>query len=210
MPLLNQRITELTENTTPAPDDYVPHVDRSDTTMAISGTTKFIKILNLLKRVFLSDDTELAWGAVDDGQFVKRSGADLVGASLAATDIPANLKLKTIVFIFDGGGSVIATGVHGDIPIHFNGTIQSAELYADQSGSIEIDVWKDVKANFPPTDADSITAAAPPTLSSDDFSEDSTLTGWATALSAGDVLRFNVDSVTTIQHATLALKVLAS
>lgn len=49
MPLLNQRITELTENTAPAADDYIPHVDRSDTTMAISGTTKFTTLANLWK-----------------------------------------------------------------------------------------------------------------------------------------------------------------
>lgn len=49
MSLLNQRITELTENTSPAPDDYVPHVDRSDTSMAISGTTKYWQLATIWK-----------------------------------------------------------------------------------------------------------------------------------------------------------------
>jgi hypothetical protein len=44
-----------------------------------------------------------------------------------------------------------------------------------------------------------------PTLSSAQKSEDTTLTGWTTALSAGDILRFNVDSVAIIARVTLAL-----
>jgi len=73
------------------------------------------------------------------------------------------------------------------------------------SGDIVVDIWKDSYADFPPVDADSITASTPPTLSSADKSQDTTLTGWTTALSAGDVLRFNVDSVATITQATLYL-----
>jgi hypothetical protein len=38
-------------------------------------------------------------------------------------------------------------------------------------------------------------------------SEDATLTGWTTAVAAGDTLRFNVDSVTTITRVVLTLEV---
>ena len=61
-------------------------------------------------------------------------------------------------------------------------------------------------ANFPPLDADSITASAPPTLSAEQKSEDATLTGWTTTFAAGDVLAFNVDSVTTVERVTLSLR----
>ncbi len=107
----------------------------------------------------------------------------------------------------DGGGQAITTGIKGDISIPYNCTISSAVLLADQSGSIVIDVWKDVIANFPPTVADTITASAKPTLSSATNSTDSTLTGWTTAVSAGDILRFKVDSATTVQRVTLVLNV---
>lgn len=107
----------------------------------------------------------------------------------------------------DGGGSTITTGVKGYIEIPFAGTIVQATLLADQSGSIVIDVWKDTYANYPPTDADSITAAAPPTISTATKSQDSTLTGWTTSITAGDILGFNVDSVTTITQVTLILKI---
>lgn len=114
----------------------------------------------------------------------------------------------TANFIIDGGGAVISTGIWGDIVIDFACTIVGATLLADQSGSIVIDIWKDTYANFPPTDADSITAAAPPTLAAATKSQDTTLTGWTTTISAGDVLRFNVDSAATVTRVTLALELL--
>lgn len=114
---------------------------------------------------------------------------------------------STAGITIDGGGSTITTGVKGYIEIPFAGTIVQATLLADQSGSIVIDVWKDTYANYPPTDADSITAAAPPTISTATKSQDSTLTGWTTSITAGDILGFNVDSVTTITQATLILKI---
>jgi hypothetical protein len=36
-------------------------------------------------------------------------------------------------------------------------------------------------------------------------SQDTTLTGWTTAVAAGDILRFNVDSATTVTRVTLSL-----
>jgi hypothetical protein len=113
----------------------------------------------------------------------------------------------TINFIIDGGGSAITTGVKGDVQVDFDCTILSATALADQSGSIVVDVWKDTYANFPPTDADSITASAPVTISTATKSTDSTLTGWTTTITAGDILRFNVDSITTCERVTVALKV---
>jgi len=115
---------------------------------------------------------------------------------------------RTIGITIDGGGSTITTGEKGFIPAcPFAGTITAATLIADQSGSIVIDVWKDTYANAPPDDADSITASAPPTLSSAQKSQDTTLTGWTTSVSVGDVFGFNVDSATTVTRVTLVLSV---
>lgn len=108
-------------------------------------------------------------------------------------------------FIIDGGGSTITTGTKGDLSIPFVCTITSWTLLSDQSGSIQVDIWKDTFGNFPPTDADSITAAAPPLISSGNRGTGSSLTGWTTSIAAGDILRFNVDSVTSIQRVTVAL-----
>lgn len=120
---------------------------------------------------------------------------------------PSGLATGTINFIFDGGGSTITTGIKGDILVDFACHITSATLLANASGSFVVDIWKSTYAGFPSVDANSITASAPPTLSSAIKSQDVTLTGWNKDIAAGDILRFNVDSVTTVQRVTLGLKV---
>lgn len=114
---------------------------------------------------------------------------------------------STIQFLIDGGGSAITTGVKGYVEIPFDCTIVGVRALADQSGSIVVDIWKDSYANYPPVDADSITASAPVTISAATKSQDTTLTGWTTSLTEGQVLGFNVDSATTITRATIVLDV---
>jgi hypothetical protein len=126
--------------------------------------------------------------------------------TVALSDIDAVARTVAIAFVIDGGGSAIATGAKGDLMIPFDCTLESATLLADQSGSIVIDIWKDAYANYPPASADSITASAKPTLSSAAKSQDTTLTGWTTSVSAGQTLRFNVDSAATLTRVTLILK----
>ncbi|MBA7545183.1 hypothetical protein ES705_37547 [subsurface metagenome] len=115
--------------------------------------------------------------------------------------------LSALTFIIDGGGAVIAVGQKGHLVCPYNGDIQSAELEADQSGDIVIDIWKDVYGNYPPTDADSITAAAPPTISGALKAKDTTLTGWTTQVFKDDILAFNVDSCAAITRVTLTLHI---
>jgi hypothetical protein len=139
------------------------------------------------------------------GQFLKTSGA---GANPAWASVGASGAITTTCGItIDGGGAAITTGIKGDLHIPVACTITVATILADQSGSIVIDIWKDSYANFPPTDADSITASAPPTISGATKSQDSTLTGWTVSCAAGDILRFSVDSCTSITRAQLQLTV---
>jgi len=128
-----------------------------------------------------------------------------------AADLDAHhTNLADITFVIDGGGIAITTGQKGHIEISFACTIQQVTMLADQSGSIVVDIWKDTYANFLPTDADSITASAVPTITTATKSQDTTLTGWTTAIAAGDILAFNVDSCTTITRCTISLKVAKS
>lgn len=62
-------------------------------------------------------------------------------------------------------------------------------------------------SNYPPTVAGTISGSEKPTLSAAAKAEDTSLTTWTTAVAAGDILRFNVDSVTTITRALLVLEV---
>lgn len=138
---------------------------------------------------------------------VGANGTVLTAASGESTGLSWAAQYSTINFVIDGGGSAITTGIKGDVVVDCAATIVGVTTLADQSGSIVVDIWKDSYANFPPTDADSITASAPPTLSTAAASQDTTLTGWTTTIAAGDVLRFNVDSCTTCTRVTVALKV---
>ena len=112
----------------------------------------------------------------------------------------------TITYVIDGGGSAITTGEKGHLEIPFACTITGWTLLAAQSGSIVIDVWKDTYANFPPTVADTIAGSEKPTLSSAQKNQDLALGTWTTAVSAGDILAFNVDSASTVERITLSIR----
>lgn len=122
-------------------------------------------------------------------------------------DIASGLLTEVRQFVIDGGGAAITTGVKGDIEMPYACTITAVRLFADQVGSIVVDLWKDSYANYPPVVGDSITASAKPTLSSAIKSQDTTLTGWTTSISAGDTIRINVDSATTVTRVTVSISV---
>ena len=106
---------------------------------------------------------------------------------------------------FDGGVESIGVGSQAVIRIEDSFTLTEWYLFSDQIGSLVIDVWLDTFANYPPTVSDTITASALPTLSSEDHASDVTLTGWTTTVTSGDIMKFNVNSVTGITQCTLIL-----
>lgn len=113
-------------------------------------------------------------------------------------------------YTIDGGGTVPALATLYWLEVPYKCTLTAVRLFADQSGSIVIDVWKDSYANYPPTVGDTITAAAKPTIAATNKSVDTTLTGWTTALAEGDVLYFKVDSVTSITKCLISLRTIRS
>jgi hypothetical protein len=116
----------------------------------------------------------------------------------------------TIQFIIDGGGSVITTGVKGDIMVPFNCTVLGWDIVADASGTIQVDIWKDTYANFPPTVADTITGTEKPALSSAQKNQDTALSSWTTTLNRNEWLRINVDASpvpATVTRVTVVIRV---
>lgn len=140
-----------------------------------------------------------------------RSLLNEASAASTVTDLGLdNTKVASISFVIDGGGAAITTGVKGYLQIPFGCTITQATQLADQSGSIVTNIWKCTYSQFDagsthPVSSDKITSSTPPTISTTYKSTDSTLTSWTTSISAGDILAFNVDSITTIQRNTLTL-----
>jgi hypothetical protein len=119
---------------------------------------------------------------------------------------------RQVTLVIDGGAATITTGVKGYISLPVAGVWKKWRLLSIDGtgpatvGNIVVDIWKDTYANYPPTVADTITAAAKPTLSGVNKNESTTLTGWTTAFNIGDVLGFNVDSVGTVTKVSLTLE----
>ena len=142
-----------------------------------------------------------------------RATSDLITAAIWNQDVvnnPIALAAGEIMITVDGGGAEIGTGIVGRAYLTDPWTIEQVTLGADQDGSVVVDIWKDTHANFPVTIADTITAAAKPTLSAADTYQDGTLSGWTTAISGGDWLFYNIDSVATITYLTIVLKLTRS
>lgn len=132
------------------------------------------------------------------------------GAGQLATFQPldTNVTSRVVGVTIDGMGSTPGTGVKGYFRVPYSGTITGWTMLADQSGSAVIDVWNTLNAI--PTVANTITAAALPTLSSQQYVTSNTLTGWNTTVAAGDVFGFNLNSATTVTRITLELYITAN
>lgn len=105
----------------------------------------------------------------------------------------------------DGAGSTLTIGLKQYLVVPFNCTITGWYIVSDQTGSIVLDVWKN--SGSVPTISNTITGTEKPSLSSQQFNSDTSLTSWTTNVTAGDIIAFNVDSVSTIQKATLTISV---
>lgn len=147
------------------------------------------------------------WYETDTGNvYLYDSSWHLIGGAVVVS------ARKQVVLIIDGFGTVITTGIKGFLSLPVAGTWKKWRLLSIDgagpatAGDIVVDIWKDTYANYPPTVADTITAAAKPTLSAANKNEDSTLAGWTTSFSAGDILGFNVDSVSTVTRVSLTLE----
>jgi hypothetical protein len=107
------------------------------------------------------------------------------------------------MYVIDGGGEVITTGSKGFLQLPFTGTITGWTVLSDQSGSIEIDVKKASYSDFPTTA--SIAGTDLPTLSTAQKNSSSSLTGWTTTITAGDILEFIVNSVTAVTRVSIII-----
>ena len=97
---------------------------------------------------------------------------------------------------WDGQGGFITTGLTRYFVAPYNATITGWSIVATgTSPTCTIDVWKIASGTALPTVANTITAAAIPALSTGNVIRSSTLTGWTTAITAGDILAFNIDAV---------------
>ena len=122
---------------------------------------------------------------------------DLITAAVWNQNVVANtiaLLPVALEFFIDGGDAVIQTGWKGVLESPFKGDIDRCTLLLDQAATLSLDIWRDTYANYPPTNADTITGANEPATAAADKDQDSTLTAWTTAFAAGDIFGWNVDA----------------
>jgi hypothetical protein len=146
----------------------------------------------------------LSSGTLGDGPYAVglNSSNAFTGANSFAQ---APVMLRAFGITMDYGASDIPTGVRGYRTVPYPCTIQSYIIHSPQTGDIQIALWKDVPANFPPTVADIISASAPVALSADNYDENTTLTGWTKDVAAKDVIAFNVVSNSGIKFAEVTV-----
>ena len=135
---------------------------------------------------------------------VKVGNGDLTDEGLGVVRV----KTAADIPVRNGALEIIVTapplGVICDIELPFAGVWTGWRIFNDSAGSIVYDLWRDIYANFPPTVADTITAADKPRTSSAAKAA-GTCTGWTSAFAAGDVVRVNVDSTSGLGRSVLSL-----
>jgi len=132
-----------------------------------------------------------------------KDGSRVYGSLTVDGNLTSANLIKTVGITVDNGTSAITTGTKGYIEVPYSGSITEWKIISDASGSVVFDVWK-ANASIP-TNANSITASAKPTLTSAQRATSTTLTGWTTSVSANDVFGFEVESASTVTKATLIL-----
>lgn len=122
---------------------------------------------------------------------------------------PGKNTVKVLQFTIDNGSSALAANMADAAFFRFpyTGTINSWSIIADASGSVAIDIWKHASGTVP-TASDKITSTTGPSLSSAQMVTDSTsMSGWTTSVTAGDIFVFHVVSATTVKRVTVSLKI---
>lgn len=95
-----------------------------------------------------------------------------------------------------------------DVPLYFPNAatiLGVSVLTLGGTGSCVLDIRKRPFGTYPPTGADSICAAAKPTIVSGIKYLDTTLSGWTTTVDAGDVLLFVLESSSTFRTIVIQL-----
>jgi hypothetical protein len=128
-----------------------------------------------------------------------------VSASYAVTSSYAlNTDVtQTITFVV-GGTTTVTTGTKNNTRVisPYTGTITGWKLITDASSTVTLDIWKSTGI---PTNTNSITGTAKPSLTTAQFATSSILTGWTTAVSENDIFIMEVESNSNASYINLTL-----
>lgn len=116
------------------------------------------------------------------------------------------ITTSDIIFVIDGGGSAITTGVKGYVEVPFGCTVSQWTLLADQSGSVTIDVVSDAYSSYG-TNTSMVGAGTKPSITTATKNQSAPASWTTTSITAGNIVGFNVTAATTVTRVTIALKV---
>lgn len=128
------------------------------------------------------------------------AGQNFFAVALATT---ADLT-RTINYVIDATPNVVSVGIKGHLTIDVTGIIESWTVLADVPGNLIMDIKKSSYINYPTFT--SISGTEKPTLTNQAKNKDDGLSTWDTTLTAGDILRFEVESCDYIKQFLIAIK----
>lgn len=174
-----------------------------------TGEKEIVKIVSRIADDFVIDAT----GRGMDGTIPRAFGAgDIVELRLTAGFIDV-IKKGSIVYVIDGGGTVITAGIKGFIEVPFSGSLEEIRLFADPidpaGAEISIDILKDNYDGYPPDDTWNRMGNPVAITSGMNKSEDD-LSSWPVAdrlFAAGDIFAFDVNSCSVITRVTISMTV---
>ena len=155
----------------------------------------------------LADITDAGTAAAaDTGDFAAASHTHAASDITSGTLDDARIDLRVDHgATFDGQGSAITASESVLVPVERAGVIKAASLVGDVSGTITITVKRYTPSAGLLGSATSLGTIA---LSSAQHARDTTLSGWTTSLSAGDVLEFvTTATIANVTRVTVKLKV---
>ena len=122
------------------------------------------------------------------------------------TGITNNPNVLGLEFVIDGGGATIATGIKGYLEVPFACTVNTWTLLADTTGSVTIDVYSDAYASYG-TNTSMVGAGTKPAIASATKAQSAPASWTTTSIAAGNIIGFNVTSVSAVARVTISLKV---
>jgi len=119
----------------------------------------------------------------------------------------SQIQDRQVTFGVDGAGSAISTGLKDWVRVPYSGTIVLWELTAKESGSVVCDIYKSDYASAPPASGSIVGAGTKPALSSAQRNKSTSPAFDTLTVSAGDYLRLNIDSASTVTKIKLILEI---
>ena len=123
------------------------------------------------------------------------------------TDVGTNLQRFSVNVMMDGIGAVLAEGTEAYARLNCDCTLERVSAFLDESDSITFTIDTATYSGHVGSYTD-ITGGSDFSISGAQTTQDTTLSGWTTSFSRGDMLQFGISSVGPPADATRALIVL--